>query len=231
MSQDSFYEAAVAILNALGAPRTPETVNGLVAWIVKEKGWWYNGGDAWQWNNPLNTTLACCNWIGNANYVGVKIYPTREDGIEATVRTMLSGYYHIVSALRAGDINSFLAAGEDFCYWVSGQRMSTCQYHQDIIWIYRHLPPPPDWTWKPSTPPGYLTDEERCIQTGGIWTGKECVFTPPPPLPITPLSFILVPITAALASLSGAGLLFMGYKGISISEAKDMLLRRIRHGK
>jgi len=80
-------------------------------------------------------------------------------------------------------------------------------------------------------PPGGMSDEERCIQAGGIWTGQECVFTPPPPLPITPLSFILVPITAALGSLSGAGLLFLWRKGISISEAKDILLRRIRHGR
>jgi len=83
-------------------------------------------------------------------------------------------------------------------------------------------------------PPGggeQISNEERCIHAGGIWTGQECIFTPPPPLPITPLSFILVPITAALGSLSGAGLLFLWRKGMSISEAKDMLLRRIRHGR
>jgi hypothetical protein len=53
-----------------------------------------------RWLNPLNTTQP---WPGatNANSVGVKIYPDINAGIQATVQTLLNGYYPtIVDHLR-----------------------------------------------------------------------------------------------------------------------------------
>lgn len=136
----SFYEAASEIIKALGGPLTNGNINAVVAWIIKEKGW---SGNAWQWNNPLNTTLACCNWIRNVNSAGVKEYPTKQDGIEANVRTITRGYPIITTALRTGNVNQFLSARSELCKWSGHGYTPDCNYPDDVARIYNSLPPPP----------------------------------------------------------------------------------------
>ena len=130
---NSFYEAARALLSALGAPQTPENINALVAWMWCEKP---HPDGAWQWNNPLNTTLACCNWVRNVNQVGVKEYPTKADGIEATVRTLQRPYYPtLLAALRSGDVGAFLNAVNEIRTWGTNPDCIRSTYYS--------LPPPP----------------------------------------------------------------------------------------
>lgn len=85
---------AVAILKTLGAPLTQANISSLVHWQTLE--------GANSYNNPLNTTLRTSGSVGTFNSVGVQEYATAQDGIAATVATLLSGYGSIVSALRTG---------------------------------------------------------------------------------------------------------------------------------
>jgi len=151
---DSFYEAAKDFLQSLGAPLTPGNVNIVAAWSYCEKPHWT--GAAWQWNNPLNTTLACCGWTGNANEVGVKIYPSKEAGIEANKKTILGGRYPtLVQALTSANPGLFLSARGEIQTWGTS---ADC-----ITSIYNSLGPPPDWAVSPQpqptpqpTPPGEI---------------------------------------------------------------------------
>jgi len=87
-----FYEQ---ILKGIGAPITKSNLKFLYAWRQAE------GGKAT--NNPFNTTLKLKNDEKKTNYnsVGVKNFSTPSYGVEATVKTLLNGYYDcIVDGLR-----------------------------------------------------------------------------------------------------------------------------------
>jgi len=87
-----FYDQ---ILKGIGAPITKSNLKFLYAWRQAE------GGKAT--NNPFNTTLKLKNDGKKTNYnsVGVKNYSTPSYGVEATVKTLLNGYYDcIVDGLR-----------------------------------------------------------------------------------------------------------------------------------
>lgn len=130
--EPSFYDAARATLTALGFVHHPASVNLLAAWSRCEKP---AGDTAWQWNNPLNTTMSCCGGV-SVNPVGVKQYPTREAGVEATVRTLrLSFYPRLRAALQQGDAAAFFAASEEIGTW--GTRPDC------IRSVYGRLGPPP----------------------------------------------------------------------------------------
>lgn len=88
---------ATALLNALGAPLTNANVQSIVAWENREGGNWHNNAKY----NPLNTTL---NEPGasSINSVGVRAYTSWNQGIQATLSTLNSGYSDIVSALKSG---------------------------------------------------------------------------------------------------------------------------------
>lgn len=196
----SFYEAARAFLIALGAPLTKGNVNVVVAWMWCEKP---HPDGAWQWNNPLNTTLACCNWVRNVNQVGVKEYPTREDGINALVLTISRRYYPTLRrALLAGDPDLFLSATGEIRTWGT---------NPDCISItYNSLPPPPDWAIEPPAPP-----QPPC-PPGYIWdpNASKCVPTAPPPIP--PPSVPALPVAVALGAVllggAGAGVLIFAHR-------------------
>jgi hypothetical protein len=90
---------------------TPSNVRGLNAWIAAEK----PAGQAWQWNNPLNTTD---RWrsVGIAPYgPGISIFPNALIGALATVRTILgmdnmAGWPAIDASLRRGTLGRDLKA-------------------------------------------------------------------------------------------------------------------------
>lgn len=187
---DSFYEAANKFLVALGAPLTKENVNLLAAWSYCEKP--HYPGSAWQGNNPWNTTMPCCHWTGNLNDVGVKIYPTKEDGIEANRRTILNGLYQtMVSAIMSSNPEQFLSARDEISTWGTN---ADC-----IRSIYNSLSAPPDWSLiPPGSPSGTMSEAEACTQSGGIWDGSKCVY----PAPVTPI--VLLPIIPLVSILSGA---------------------------
>lgn len=110
----SFYEAAQAILVALGAPVTPVTVNLLVAWSWCEKP---HPDGAWQGNNPLNTEeLAGAS--GVIAGTSIPVYPTQSLGVRATVLTLTNGRYPtLVAALRTQNAGAFLGATGEGSTW------------------------------------------------------------------------------------------------------------------
>lgn len=89
---DSFFKA---ILVGIGAPVTKNNINYLYAWRQAE------GGHATF--NPFNTTMKR-EGATNYNSVGVKNYISEQQGIEATVSTLLDNRHHrydaILSALK-----------------------------------------------------------------------------------------------------------------------------------
>ena len=110
-------EFATEVLNGLGAPTTDSNVQFIERWIARE-----GGGGA---NNPLNTTQemsGSTNLAGNS--AGVKNYGDIATGVQATVKTLLNGYYpSIVSALKAGNASEADASGalsKDLSTWSGG---------------------------------------------------------------------------------------------------------------
>jgi murein DD-endopeptidase MepM/ murein hydrolase activator NlpD len=91
------------LLNALGNPEpTIETVAYVIAWTMAED----RGTDAFNRNNPLNTTQTSDTVTMVVNGDGVKGYQTRQDGIEMTVKTLgydFSGYEDIRQGLIEND--------------------------------------------------------------------------------------------------------------------------------
>lgn len=89
---------AQAILRGIGAPVTPQNLRFLAAWQRAEGGGTANNAN---WN-PLNTTQPA-GGAGSINSVGVRSYRSADQGIRATVATLLNGHYgDIVSGLRSG---------------------------------------------------------------------------------------------------------------------------------
>jgi len=173
---NSYYEAARAFLIKLGVPLTRSNVNVVVAWEWCEKP---HPDGAWQWNNPLNTTRNCCNWVRITNSAGVKEYPTKNDGIEACVQTIRLSYYKAMHrALMENNPHAFLAAENEIGTWGTNPGC--------IASVYASLPPPPDWALEPVEPPPP---------------------PPPPPVPVPLLLSPIVAIAGAvLFGGAGAGL-------------------------
>lgn len=83
------------ILKGVGAPVTPENVRVIEAWMRAEGGASHN--------NPLNTTQDAPG-ASNFNDVGVKTYSSYQQGVQATVQTLLNGMYaNIIDALKKGN--------------------------------------------------------------------------------------------------------------------------------
>jgi len=90
---------AEALLNAIGAPETPQNVQAITAWEAAEGGNWANDARF----NPLNTTMDASGAVA-INSDGVKSYTSWDQGLGATVDTLAgSSYTGIRQALSAGD--------------------------------------------------------------------------------------------------------------------------------
>jgi len=90
---------AKSFLTSLGAPTTASNMTAMTTWAA------YEGG--LNHNNPLNTTYSTSDatvW----NSVGVKTYPSLQEGTQATISTLTGkdaaarGYTSIVDALKKG---------------------------------------------------------------------------------------------------------------------------------
>ena len=130
-----FVAAAIAILQGLGMPPTQTNVNLLDAWIRCEKG---DTGNAWQWNNPLNTTMP--GYGGQdvpGNSAGVKIYPSQSLGVQATVATLTNGDYgDLVDGLKTSNAHIFFSG-------TGLRQISTWGTNPSCVQaVYQSLPPP-----------------------------------------------------------------------------------------
>lgn len=102
MSPTSLDSFARAVLRGIGAPETDENLNAIFAWAQAEGGDVHNRA---KWN-PLNTTQNMSG-ASSINSVGVRRYTSFQQGVEATVKTLLNGHYHgIISAFRSGRATS-----------------------------------------------------------------------------------------------------------------------------
>ena len=127
----SFYDAALAILGGLGIPPTGTNVNLLVAWSYCEKP--HTAGGAWQWNNPLNTTQPAPGAV-SVNSDGVKSYPDQQTGAAACAQTIQNGLYPtLLAGLQQSNADLFFSAPGELSTWGTGW---SCP-HTD----YAELPP------------------------------------------------------------------------------------------
>lgn len=110
--------APLAICLFGGYPPTPSNIQGLAAWITGEKPHTPMGNvehvQAWQWNNPLNTTD---RWHARVNNVGpgISVYPDPITGAMAQARTIkgmdgMRGWPEVDAALQAGKLGAELRA-------------------------------------------------------------------------------------------------------------------------
>lgn len=115
-------EWASSLLSALGAPASDSNVSALLTWSRFEGGHWKNSAAY----NPLNTTLDKPG-ASSMNSVGVKRYTSWEQGINATVSTLLGnrskerGYSAIVDALRSDAGVSAVLGAVNQSAWVHGE--------------------------------------------------------------------------------------------------------------
>lgn len=94
---DPYTQWAAGVLGGISAPMSSANEDTLWAWSGKE-----SGSDRMRWNNPLNTTQELPRAVDpDMNAVGVEAYSSVQDGITATVQTLLNGRYPtIVAHLR-----------------------------------------------------------------------------------------------------------------------------------
>jgi murein DD-endopeptidase MepM/ murein hydrolase activator NlpD len=115
-------EWASKLLSSLGAPVSDTNVSALLTWSRFEGGHWKNSAAY----NPLNTTLDRPG-ASSMNSVGVKRYASWEQGIDATVSTLLGnrskerGYADIVNALRSDSGVSAVLSAVNQSAWVHGE--------------------------------------------------------------------------------------------------------------
>ena len=104
------------ILEGIGAKPTPENMKFMYAWRQSE-------GKAGRYN-PFNTTQPMPG-ATNFNKVGVKHYQSLEDGVKATVKTLLNGYYPcIVNGLRNDIGADKIAKCDSLKTWGTGDLVS-----------------------------------------------------------------------------------------------------------
>ena len=100
------------LLDRLGAPKTAENQRAIVAWATAE------GTRAS--NNPLATTRTAPGTT-DFNSVGVKNYPSYDEGVQATADTLRNGRYGaILDALSSGQSAQAVAQAVAASPWGTG---------------------------------------------------------------------------------------------------------------
>jgi hypothetical protein len=114
---------ATQLLTALGAPTTDSNITALTTWQQHEGGHWENSASF----NPLNTTYDPDKKYESMNSVGVRRYPSWDEGIAATVNTLTGskadarGYSAIVNALKSGASTETILTAVSNSAWMSGK--------------------------------------------------------------------------------------------------------------
>jgi hypothetical protein len=131
----SFLDAAQAILQGLNIQPTPVNLRLLASWIWSEKP--HGAGDGWQWNNPLNTTMAGYGGVDvPGNPAGVKQYPSQSAGVAATVATLKLPYYAtLVQALETSKPDVFFSPAGKAAIQTWGTDPATVEavYHDLVL--------------------------------------------------------------------------------------------------
>jgi hypothetical protein len=104
-----------SFLSALGAPASVPNTSSLTDWISHESV--FGSGAT---NNPLNTTESGFGSTSTFNSVGVRNYPTEQDGINATVATLKNGLYPDILALLHSGAGLKSGASAGLSKWSGG---------------------------------------------------------------------------------------------------------------
>ena len=121
--KSSNEDFAKAFLKKIGAPQTQDSIDALKIWQNHEGGHFKNSAKY----NPLNTTLGGKYGSESMNHVGVKVYKSWEDGLNATIDTLTGksadkrGYTDIIEALKAGKSKEDILAAINSSAWVTGK--------------------------------------------------------------------------------------------------------------
>lgn len=138
---NSFWQAAAAILQVLQISPTPTNLKLLAAWALCEQKTGQSG-NAWGWNNPLSGTLP----LGGStamNAVGVQFYPSQAVGARANAWQILGltsagtpgiDYYpQLRQALRNSAASTFFAATHEMATW--GTALSCIQQDYAVLGV------------------------------------------------------------------------------------------------
>ncbi len=110
------HDFAVALLETLGDPLTPQNTGAIVSWAQAEGGAW--SGPAKY--NPLNTTRRMPGSY-SINGAGVQAYTSWPEGLDATAQTLQAGAYGgILSALKAGTSEQAVERAVASSIWGTG---------------------------------------------------------------------------------------------------------------
>jgi hypothetical protein len=111
---------ATTLLSKIGAPVTDQNVSALTTWMKFEGG---GGGKSTGLGknsamyNPLNTTQGAPG-ASSMNSVGVKSYLSWDQGLDATVQTLMNGKYTgILAALQQGNNASGVLSAVNASPW------------------------------------------------------------------------------------------------------------------
>jgi hypothetical protein len=121
--KSSNEDFAKAFLKKIGAPQSQDSIDALKIWQNHEGGHFKNSAKY----NPLNTTLGGKYGSESMNHVGVKVYKSWEDGLNATIDTLTGksadkrGYTDIIEALKAGKSKEDILAAINSSAWVTGK--------------------------------------------------------------------------------------------------------------
>jgi hypothetical protein len=110
------YDFAVALLNALGDPTTPQNTGAIVSWEKAEGGNWNSPAKY----NPLNTTRRMPGSY-SINGIGVQAYTSWPQGVAATVQTLEGGAYRgILGVLQSGSSEQAVERAVASSIWGTG---------------------------------------------------------------------------------------------------------------
>lgn len=106
-----------SFLGALGAPNSPQNQATMTQWIAQEQPW----SQAEQSWNPLNTMESGFGSTSTFG-IGISIYPTAEDGLQATLAAIHNGDYPaIITALKnSQSMASYGPWSSDLSTWSGG---------------------------------------------------------------------------------------------------------------
>ncbi len=169
MASDIYYEAADAILAALGIGPTPVNVNLLVAWAQNE----YTSAELATTNNPLATSLTAAGATGNCTLPNGErstepCYDTLADGAAACAATIQAGLYpYLQAGLQNSSTATFFGPGgaaELDGPWSGG----STGYAAQLLSNFQALGTPPAWALGPAPggPPGSSQPPATSTATG-----------------------------------------------------------------
>lgn len=149
MAATIYYQAADAILSALGVLPTAVNVNLLVAWMPQE----FTAAELAVTNNPLATSFQGQGVTGyctlpNGETSAEPCYDTLADGAEACAVTLRNGLYpSLVAGLAGGDAATFFSQQGlyELAVWAGGSGNPNYGYAQAVQATYPGLPTPPPW--------------------------------------------------------------------------------------